>query len=446
MHKTLERQLKRICDSLDGVPPEWSQLLEVVSKSYTDFDNEYKLIERSLDISSSELTDLNRKLRSEVEVENKLNDRLKMETEIIEEQVQLRTQELAQEQIKLATVTRNMKTGAILIDSDHNVIFINDAARGFIGFSGLNKNDALKHLYKTFSEKSLESLILKSFSGDRAEINEIQVGYAIFKIYIEPIVENADLQGLLVWIDNITETKLLERAKSELIAVASHQLRTPLTVTKGNTEILLDESYGPLSIDQKDIVSQTHESNENMINLVNKMLDVNKIEQGNIGFTPKKIALKEILDNAVTDLTPHAEEKNVEIKYTAPENQLPQINGDEVRLYQVFQNLIDNAIKYCRKQDNKCLVSINLERNENNIVVTVQDQGIGIPQQEQGKIFERFYRASNAKSSYINGTGLGLNIVKSIVEECDGTISFTSEENKGSRFTLVFPVADSLIN
>jgi two-component system phosphate regulon sensor histidine kinase PhoR len=236
---------------------------------------------------------------------------------------------------------------------------------------------------------------------------------------------------------------MLERAKSELIVVASHQLRTPLTVTKGNTEILLDQSYGPVNEEQKKILDQTHESNENMITLVNQMLDSSKIEQGKFHFERSDVQLQDVLERCIKDLTTHAAESMVAISYSQPQQKLPLIKSDDTRLYQVFHNLIVNAIKYCRSEIQSCAVTIAVALHDEHIEVTVKDQGIGIPKKEQSKIFGRFFRASNAETSFINGTGLGLHIAKTVVESMGGNISFDSVENQGTIFTVTFPIIEN---
>ena len=426
MHKTLQRQLTQLFGSPDNTPLEYKELIDVVNKTYKNFQSEYELIERSLDISSAELTELNEQLRQE--------------TKIIEKQVELRTKELSIERSKLEIIAQNMPTGAILIDNLGEVLFLNKQARLFINHTDDSYKGALEKLYATYADYPIAEYIRRSLQKEELKIDEVQTNEHFFSIKFKPLINDFISSGIMIWIDNITEEKILERAKSELLVVASHQLRTPLTVTKGNTEILLDESYGALNEEQKIILNQTHESNENMITLVNQMLDTNKIEQGKFGFEFVEVNIEEILERALKDLSIHAAEHKVETKYHPTNKEIPLIKGDETRLYQVFQNLIDNAIKYSRPQLENCIVDVAIDVIDDYIVITIKDSGIGIPKQEQDKIFSRFYRASNVHTHFINGTGLGLHIVKTIVESMDGQISFDSVENQGTIFTIKFPV------
>ncbi|MFT7644642.1 MAG: two-component system sensor histidine kinase VicK [Candidatus Paceibacteria bacterium] len=426
MHKTFKRQLVRIFGSLEKVPPEYDEFVQIIDTTYKNFQSEYELMERSLDISSKELTTLNRKLQKEAE--------------IIEQEVKLRTKELSIERSKLEIIAQNMMTGAILINDLGQVIFLNSPAEKFINYSDEDYTSVLDQLYTVYSDYPISESVRRGLQGEYVKINELQEGDAIFSITFQPLKNQFISSGVMVWINNITEEKLLERAKSELIVVASHQLRTPLTVTKGNTEILLDQSYGPVNDEQKKILDQTHESNENMITLVNQMLDSSKIEQGKFHFESSDVQLQHVLERCIKDLTPHAAERMVALSYSPPEQKLPLIRSDDTRLYQVFHNLIVNAIKYCRSEIQGCGVNIAVTLLDDHIVVTVKDKGIGIPKKEQSKIFGRFFRASNAETSFINGTGLGLHIAKTVVESMGGNIRFDSVENQGTIFTVTFPI------
>lgn len=440
MDKTLERQLKRLFGSLENVSPQCQGLISVVNQTYKDFQNEYKLIERALDISSVELNEVNQRLRHEIKIENQLTDKLKKETVIIEEIVQTRTKELIIERVKLEKIAQNMKTGAVLVNNQGEVIFLNGQARMFIHFFNDDYAGSLVKLYEVFPNYPIEEYVTRSLAGEILDLDDVQENDSIYQILFQPMFDDSNPAGSLVWIDNVTEEKQLERSKSELVVVASHQLRTPLTVTKGNTEILLDQSYGTLTAEQKIIIEQTHESNEKMITLVNQMLDIAKIEQKEFSFQLTDIQVATILEQVIKDLSSVAEEKNVQIEYKPNPDALPVIKGNSFRLYQVFQNLIDNAIKYSRSGDCQLKIIITTVVSDTSISITISDEGIGIPPSEQNKIFTRFYRASNAETSFIDGTGLGLHIVKSIIESSGGTINFVSEENKGTIFTIEFPI------
>ena len=437
MDKTLERQLIRFYGSLENIPDEQKQFLELVSKTYTDNESEYNLMERSLDISSKELTEANKLLRAE--------------NEEIEKRVNERTVELSRERGKLNKIAQNMETGAILLDENSQVAFVNNKAKKIIDLKGNDNSQVLEKLFDKFKKFPLRKYLKRCVGGGTVKMLEAETEHSIYEILFQGLKSDfngtAKHFGYLIWIKDITEEKLFERSKSELVAVVSHQLRTPLSVTKGNTEMLLDESLGKLNAEQREVISQTAESNEQLITLVNQMLDIAKIEKGSLSMNLEKISVDKILEKAIGDLISYAKNNNVSIKYSESKEKTPKILGDESRLYQVFQNLIENAIEYCHNNEDKiCPVNISIKSLFGKIDIEITDAGIGIPKQEQKKIFERFYRASNAVHLKSSGTGLGLYITKSVIENLKGTVKFESEEGKGTTFFITLPVANTSIS
>ncbi|MFT5180045.1 MAG: two-component system phosphate regulon sensor histidine kinase PhoR [Candidatus Paceibacteria bacterium] len=430
MHKTLERQIIRVYGSLDNLPKEAEALVTEISKTYGDYDKEHSLIDRSLEISSEELTGL--------------LDTLSKTNKEIEKKVEERTAELAQEKSKLNQIAENMTVGAILIDRIGNVLFVNNEAKKIIGLGEGDIKTALDSLYKKFDDPLVEQATKKCISGEESDLSEIECGGAIYKLAFKSVYnEDGSTFGHLIWIRDITEEKLLDRSKSELVAVASHQLRTPLTVTKGNTEMLLDKSFGDLNEEQEIVLNHMAEANDRLITLVNEMLDITKIEKNKLHMSVVKIDVLEIVESVIESLENHAKKHGTDICFTKTDGEVPLIMGDEMRVRQIFQNLTENAIQYNRKTGNgECSIKIDLVVNESNVEVSVKDSGIGIPVPEQGKIFERFYRATNSVKFASSGTGLGLYIAKSIIDKLGGSIRFESEENKGTTFFVTFPIAD----
>lgn len=424
MHKNLKRQLQRVYGDNISESPEFRQLLELISDTYEGRDSEYELIERSLEISSKELTELNEKLRAE-----KL---------AVEQIVEKRTKELSQERSKLEKIAENMETGAILFDQHGTVAFINHTARKLIGFDTEPPLETvLPKLYQTFSSYPIADYVTQCLAGTEGDLKDVETELATYELKFQVLSKET---GYLIWIKDVTNEKLLERSKNELLAIASHQLRSPLTVVKGNTEMLLDESFGSLNDEQKKIMQQIAQSNENMIRLIQQMLDITKISQQNLQFNLTTVPIEEVLQQVVEDLTPYAAKYHVTISTSLTPDSGLTIQADKTRLYQVFQNLIENAIKYSDPETGDGIVTIALAEQDEKVVVRIQDTGIGIPKNEQGKLFERFYRASNASKFVPDGSGLGLYIVKSIVELINGTIEFTSVEGEGTTFTLTFSI------
>lgn len=423
MHKVLQRQLERVYGSDIPDSERFQKLLDLVSDTYTGRDDEYELIERSLDISSKELTELNERLRGEKAA--------------VEEIVKARTLELAQERSKLEKVAQNMETGALLLDENKEVVFVNNMAAALIGVESDSYQDALPKLCERFSEYPIAEFVDCCLGGADDELVDVELEGRFFEIKFQVLSTGSDY---LIWIKDVTSEKLHERSKNELLAIASHQLRSPLTVVKGNTEMLNDEIFGPLTDEQREIVEQTIQSNENMITLIEQMLDITKISQQSMRFDLTDVPIEQVLHQVIKDLEPFAKKYKVTMDSSIDPHSGITIMTDETRLYQVFQNLIENAIKYSDPESGDGVVHVVSEVADERIMIQVKDTGIGIPKNEQDNLFERFYRASNASKFMPDGSGLGLYIVKSIIELTNGTITFTSVEGKGTTFTVTFPI------
>jgi len=351
--------------------------------------------------------------------------------------------DLEQERSMLLYVARNMRIGAIFIDNKGEIMFVNSKGRDMFGLKE-GEEDILKILSAKFPKSNIKERINQCIAGKPSTIPETEVDHQIFELIFQCVSIEDDPKkgtfGHFIWIRDITEEKLLERSKSEFVAIASHQLRTPLTVTRGNTEMLLDESSGKINKEQREMLNIMLTANDRLIALVNDILDVTKIEQGNLELNLEDIKIEEVVGGVVSDLKEYAKKNDVSIKYQKPREKMPFVVGDKIRLHQVFQNLIDNAIRYSRhKKGLKSKVEISFRISDSTIETKVADNGIGIPKSEQSKIFEQFYCASNASG----GTGLGLYIVKSIITQLDGRVWLESEENKGTTFYFTLPIKKS---
>lgn len=238
-------------------------------------------------------------------------------------------------------------------------------------------------------------------------------------------------------------TKIAEanRMKSEFVSIVSHQLRTPLSSLKWSLGLLQGKRIGNLSKKQKEYVDIVVDSNNKMIKLVNDLLSVSRIEQRRLGVEPQKISIEALIENVVKELGFLAESRNVRVVFKDNKN-LPKVYVDPDKIQMVIQNLIDNAIKYSKKEDG--LVEISAEINQKNkktIKVSIKDNGMGIPKLLQKQIFGKFFRADGLIKQKVEGAGLGLFITKGIVKISGGEIDFKSKEGQGSTFWFTLPIA-----
>ena len=227
----------------------------------------------------------------------------------------------------------------------------------------------------------------------------------------------------------------LDRMKDEFVSLVSHELRTPLTSIRGYLELLLDES-GKLTPEQTRFLGVVDRNSERLLDLVGDLLFLAQVDAGKLAIAHELVDLEALLQDSVEALRPIAESREIALATSiAP---VPNRVGDGTRLGQVLSNLLSNALKFTPEGGR---VSVSLHAEGDCTVVEVEDNGVGIPAAEQGRLFERFFRSSRATEAAIPGTGLGLAITKAIVEGHGGRISVASEENVGTSVRVELPLA-----
>lgn len=257
---------------------------------------------------------------------------------------------------------------------------------------------------------------------------------------VAPIKDQYDnVIGVVVVFRDITSERSIDKAKTEFVSLASHQLRTPLTTVNWYAEMLLTGDAGKLTKDQKAFIKEIYQGNKRMADLVNALLNVSRIELGTFAVDVEPVNLKKLAKDALKDLHSLAEkhETNIIEKY---DSKLGKYQGDPKLLLIIFQNLLSNAIKYTPDGGDVTL-EIKAKQKDDILSIKVSDTGYGIPEAEKANIFQKLYRADNIKQKNTTGTGLGLYIIKSIIEESKGRIWFESEEDKGTTFFIELPLS-----
>lgn len=227
----------------------------------------------------------------------------------------------------------------------------------------------------------------------------------------------------------------LDALKDDFIAVASHQLRSPLTAIKGYLSMLVEGDYGPVPDRQQVVVEQLKRSTNEVINLINDMLSVSRINAAKLELVTQPTVLSELIRDVAGELSPLALDKHLDLELSLPETDPAPVDVDPLRMRQVILNLVDNAIKYTQVGT----VGVTLTDDREAVTISVHDTGIGIPPEDQPKLFGKFYRARNARSRIVNGSGLGLFVAKEIVLRHGGTLQFESAEGSGTTFTVRLP-------
>ncbi|MDO8575473.1 MAG: HAMP domain-containing sensor histidine kinase, partial [bacterium] len=302
--------------------------------------------------------------------------------------------------------------------------------------SNFYTNDILKLFSDKFTGVDVKASFEKSKETNFYEIPEIDSENKIYKVKFTLINNEKDKKYSLIWIEDITESKILERKKSEFVSVVAHQLRTPLSGIKWTLKMLLTGDLGVLTDDQKSFVGKAYDSNDRMISLINDMLNVDRIVSGRLQYFFVNIQFLDLVESVIYELMPFANKRKVTISFKEKPAILAPIFIDPEKMRAVVQNLIENAIKYTKAEGS---IRVILTEKSDTIYFEVQDNGIGVPPAEQTNIFTRFFRSTNAVRVQTDGSGLGLFISKSIIETHHGTIGFKSELGKGSSFYFEIP-------
>lgn len=239
------------------------------------------------------------------------------------------------------------------------------------------------------------------------------------------------------------ELRQLDQAKSEFISIASHQLRTPLTVIKGYISMMREGSFGPVSPTIMNNLEKVYASNERLIGLVENLLDISRIESGRQEFEWKKVRLEDIAQTVVDNLKNTAKLKNLKLVFNKPKVPTPEIMADPNKIHEVMMNFVDNAIKYTK--EGKIDVSV-LVKPEGKITFSVEDTGMGISPDIKPFLFQKFSRGKGSFRVHTEGVGLGLYVAKMIIDAHDGKAWAESEgPGKGSKFSFSLPLKNDKI-
>lgn len=355
---------------------------------------------------------------------------------------------LKQENVRDEAIFSSIGEGMIVLDQDFLIVMLNQATIDFFHLKdrhviGKNFYDHI-HLWND-SKKRIprgHDLISKSYHTKKIQTsNQLSLGTTPESVIpvnltISPIILYEKVVGGVLTFRDITREKEVDRMKTEFISLASHQLRTPLTAMKWFLEMLQSGDIGPLSDEQKNYIKNIQDSNEKEIALVNSLLNISRIESGRIIIDPIPTQINSLIEEVVSLQKVPSDAKKLAVSL-ALDDTLPEIPLDAKLMREIITNLLTNAIKYTPENGT---ITIKTTQNEKNIMLSVSDTGYGIPENEQKRIFERFFRASNITKVVTDGSGLGLYLVKKILDASGGTIELESKENTGTTFTITLPI------
>lgn len=337
-----------------------------------------------------------------------------------------------EERDKTLAIIENFPEGLLFFGQDNELSSINPRARDFFGLG--RENILGKDLEALRKISSLQPLM--EILGEELEVYQKELKLReglVLEVSTIAIMSAEEKVGTLVILRDVTREKIIERLKTEFVSIAAHQLRTPLSAIKWTLRMILDGDLGEVSQEQRKFLEGTYGSNERMIKLINDLLNVTRIEEGRFLYDIQSRDIIEIAKKVINPLKEIAKRKKVKFSFKAPKKEIPKVKVDSEKISLVIQNLVDNAIHYT-KSGGEVKVSFSYSKKEKQVLFSVKDSGIGIPKEQQKRVFTRFFRAANAIRAETEGTGLGLFIAKNVVEAHGGKIWFESVEDKGTTF------------
>jgi two-component system, OmpR family, phosphate regulon sensor histidine kinase PhoR len=381
-----------------------------------------------------------------------------------------KTDELEKESARLEASINSINVGYIITDETGEIKIINNTAKVIFCTekTSFSTDPKLATLQCTMADVTsqlqgkldLKTIVLKVLSDKKPfSVRNLQLKKLFLNITITPVVLlkkqndiNLEFIGAVILIEDVTQQKVLERSRSDFFSIASHELKTPLAVIKGNVELI--KRYYPQKEDRLNrILDDMYESSIRLIDIVNDFLDISHLEQGKIEFKKESFNLTQLIDVVIKSLSTLAEQKGLFIRFITVNRLYPLISrkfikergdlgvfclADKYRTQQVIINLLDNALKFTEAGG----VTIYLQEKETEVKIKVEDTGLGIPLENQHLVFNKFELASNdtLTRGANRNTGVGLYISKYLAEGMGGQLKLDySEEGKGSVFSLSLP-------
>lgn len=328
--------------------------------------------------------------------------------------------------------------GLIVFDAADRITFVNPAAEKMIGRGAETLVGLITNTWKVFGLLSDPEGDIRETGTQMREVRVEEPEHRILDVRVDPVLdERGSYLGAVTTIRDVTVEREAMQMKNEFVSTVSHELRTPLTSIKGYIDLILDGEAGEVNEIQQEFLSIVKENSDRLVELINDMLDISRIESGRIVLKIQPLDVGERIAGAVNTFRAVLDQQGRTIQVDVAED-LPKAAGDPDRVGQVLINFISNAIKYSPDGGN---VTVRAEVVEERVKVSISDEGIGIAPEDQGRLFTQFYRVDSSLTREIGGTGLGLSICKSIIELLGGEVGVVSEPGSGSTFWFTLPFA-----
>ena len=350
---------------------------------------------------------------------------------------------VADEKRELEQTLQGMLAGVLVVGGDNRVRLMNSAAKHIFGIP--SEDGTGKLLTQVIHDEEVHTLVRSCLDGNSEATAELSIFSPEERIYqVQTALlrgDDGDVSGVVATFNDITELRGVERMKSEFVSTVSHELRTPLTSIKGFIRTLLDDTDGYYDREtQMEFYRIIDTECDRLVRLINDLLNLSRIESGRaLDLVLGQVDLPELISRVVDSQRAYTDRHRFEVIVPAD---LPKLIADRDKIDQVLTNLLSNAVKY--SPDGGRIVVSARDIGDSKVSVSVSDEGIGIPEDQIGRLFTRFHRVDSRDSRKQYGTGIGLYLVKHLIEAHRGEVSVTSRPDEGSTFTFVLPTSLSL--
>lgn len=368
-------------------------------------------------------------------------------------------------------ILKSIGDGLVVVDKDERITYVNEAFEEMLGWKlheiigkkmdkVVRREDVngikIKNINQVMSQVLTGRKVVADSTNPTYYIRKNKTRFPISSV-VSPVLHGSKIVGAVAVFRDITKEREIDKAKTEFVSLASHQLRTPLSAVRWYSEMLLAGDVGEVIPEQKKYIEEIYRGNQRMVGLVNTLLDVSRIEMGTFIMESESVDMVKLARGVIEDNKLHISEKRISFS-SQFQKKILNIQSDPKMLHIVLQNILSNAIKYT-PEGGKVELSIYFKESEKNsvksrtinknnktdksIIVKILDSGYGIPKDQQSKIFTKLFRARNVMGKDTQGTGLGLYIVKSIIDQSGSTIWFESSENRGTVFYVEIPIRNN---
>ena len=339
---------------------------------------------------------------------------------------------LSQEKELLSSILSGMVDGVITFNRDGTILMTNPPAELFLQNWYFEKKNQ-ENIAEAVPSKVME-LFQQAVNTEKEQIGEITLQGHYWVMIVSPLYSHQNIRGAVAVVRDMTEERKLDKMRSDFIANVSHELRTPIAMVQGYSEAIVDD-IAQTSEEKKEMATVIYDESLRMSRLVNELLDLAKMESGHFNLTIEEVEIEPFLNRIHRKFQGLAKEQNIALVFNI-ESQEPIYSFDSDRIEQVLTNLIDNAIRHTGEGGS---VTVHAQSDDRGIFIEVEDNGVGIPEEDLPFVFERFYKADKARTRGRSGTGLGLAIAKNIVEAHHGVLTVQSKQGQGTTFSFLIP-------